>query len=89
MTVVAATGRDRGRNFLQPGVVLKGLFRTPWKQGLVESGMYGREDDVIWSAHKDVAFSSGVHTEEYHQFSFGSHFVFSYFRGNEDVGPTT
>jgi len=89
MTIVATTRRDRGRNFLQPGVVLKCPFRTPWKQIFVEGGMCSREDNVVWSAHEDIAFSSGMHTKEYHQFSFGGHFVFPYFRGDENVGPTT
>ena len=66
MAIVAATRRDRRRNFLQPGVILECLFRTPRKQGFVEGGMCSREDDIIWSAHEDVAFSSGMHTKEYH-----------------------
>jgi len=66
MTAVAATRHDRGRNLLQPGVVLECPFRTPWKQGFVEGGVCSREDGVVWSAHKDIAFSSRVHTKEYH-----------------------
>jgi len=66
MTVAAATRRNRGRNFLQPGVVLECPLRTPWKQGLVESSVCSREDNVVWSAHEDVALSSGVHTKEHH-----------------------
>ena len=66
MTVAATTRCDRRHNFLQPGVVLECPFRTSWKQGLLESGVCSREDNVVWSAHEDVAFSSGVHTKEYH-----------------------
>jgi len=66
MTTVAATRCDRGHNFLQPGVVLECLFRTPWKQGFVEGGMCSREDDIVWSAHEDIALSSRMHTKEYH-----------------------
>ena len=89
MTISAATRRDRGRNSLQPGVVLKRPFRTPWKQRFVEGGMCSREDNIVWSAHEDIAFSSGMHTKEHHQFSFGGHLVFLYFRGDEDIGSTT
>jgi len=66
MTVAAATRHDRRRNFLQPGIVLECPFRTPWKQGFVESGVCSREDNVVWSVHEDVALPSGVHTKEHH-----------------------
>jgi len=89
MTTVAATRRDRRRNFLQPGVVLECPFRTPWKQGFVEGGMCSREDNVIWSAHENIALSSRMHTKESHQFGFGGHLVLLYLRGDEDIGPTT
>ena len=36
MAIVAATRRDRRRNFLQPGVILECLFRTSRKQRFVE-----------------------------------------------------
>ena len=89
MTIAAATGGNRGRNFLQPGVILECPLRTPWKQRLVEGGVCSREDNIVRSAHEDIAFSSGMHTKEHHQFSFRGHFVFSHFRGDENVGPTT
>ena len=46
MTIVAATRRDRGRNFLQPGVVLKCPFGTSWKQRFVEGGMCSVRADL-------------------------------------------
>jgi len=64
MTVVAATRRNRRRNFLQPGVVLECPFRIPWKQGFVEGGMCSREDNIVRSTHKDIALSSGMHSKE-------------------------
>ena len=66
MTAAAVTRCNRGRNFLQPGVVLECPFRTPQKQGLIEGGMCSREDNVVWSTHEDVAFSSRMHTKEHH-----------------------
>ena len=50
---------------MQPGVVLQCLLRTPRKQGFVEGSVWSREDNIVWSAHEDIAFSSGVHTKEY------------------------
>ena len=89
MAIVAATRRNRGRNLLQPGVVLECPLRTPWKQRLIEVGVCSREDNIVRSVHEDIAFSSGMHTKEHHQFSFGGHLIFSYFRGDKDIGPTT
>jgi len=66
MTTFAATRRNRGRNFLQPGVVLECPFRTPWKQRFVEGGMCSGEDDIIRSEHENIALSSRMHTKENH-----------------------